>query len=46
MTEPNDVLNFWFSTDPKLWFSKNAAFDMRIRVAFGLALGRGARGAS
>ncbi len=38
MTEPNDVLNFWFSTDPKLWFSKNAAFDMRIRVAFGLAL--------
>ena len=38
MTEPHDVLNFWFSADPKLWFSKNAAFDMRIRVAFGLAL--------
>ncbi|WP_319496433.1 DUF924 family protein [uncultured Cohaesibacter sp.] len=38
MIAPNDVLDFWFSADPKLWFAKNNAFDMRIRVGFGMAL--------
>jgi uncharacterized protein (DUF924 family) len=38
MIAPNDVLDFWFSADPKFWFAKNNAFDMRIRVGFGMAL--------
>ena len=38
MTQPNDVLAFWFGADPVLWFSKNDAFDAAIRSHFGVTL--------
>ena len=37
-TKPENVLDFWFSAEPKLWFAKNDAFDAAIRSQFGMAL--------
>ena len=34
MTEAKDVLDFWFSADPKKWFVKDEAFDAEIRDRF------------
>ncbi|SNY90846.1 Uncharacterized conserved protein, DUF924 family [Cohaesibacter sp. ES.047] len=35
MTEANDVLDFWFSADPEMWFTKDPAFDEQISDRFG-----------
>ena len=38
MAQPQDILEFWFGSDPKLWFSKNDAFDAEIRDRFAQAV--------
>ncbi|MBU8538675.1 DUF924 family protein [Falsiroseomonas tokyonensis] len=39
MTQPNDILAFWFSEGPdtfrKAWFTKDETFDASIRAHFG-----------
>jgi uncharacterized protein (DUF924 family) len=34
LATPAEVLDFWFGTDPKLWFTKNEAFDKEIADRF------------
>ena len=31
---PDTVLDFWFQSDRKAWFTKDAAFDLEIRTRF------------
>lgn len=40
-----DVLRFWFGTDPRNWFGKNAAFDAEVRERFGTLHDEAAAGA-
>ncbi len=38
MTEPREILDFWFEDcDPEQWFSKDPVFDQTIRDRFGAA---------
>lgn len=46
MTEPNDVLDFWFKENgPSAWFAKDDAFDAAIVERFGEAHGQAMDGA-
>ncbi|PLW78086.1 DUF924 family protein [Cohaesibacter celericrescens] len=38
MVTSQEVLDFWFSSEPKKWFSKIDAFDATIRFRFGMTL--------
>ena len=44
MVTSGDILEFWFNSEPRMWFSKNDAFDATIRFRFGMTLEDGRHG--